>query len=97
MTMAIQAIQGLQPILQNQMTPKTTPSDFSEVLSQAMNGLNATQSASSQARVDLATGKSTDLHNIMIKTEEASLSMQLAIEVRNKGIEAYQEMMRMQL
>jgi len=33
----------------------------------------------------------------MIKTEEASLSMQLAIEVRNKGIEAYQEMMRMQL
>ncbi|QNR21474.1 flagellar hook-basal body complex protein FliE [Exiguobacterium sp. Helios] len=95
--MAIQPIQSMQMVLPSQSVTKTTPSDFSEVLSQAMNGLNEAQQASSQARVDLATGKTTDLHNIMIKTEEASLSMQLAIEVRNKGIEAYQEMMRMQL
>ncbi|ACB61332.1 MULTISPECIES: flagellar hook-basal body complex protein FliE [Exiguobacterium] len=95
--MAIQPIQSMQMVLPSQSVAKTTPSDFSEVLSQAMNGLNDAQQASSQARVDLATGKTTDLHNIMIKTEEASLSMQLAIEVRNKGIEAYQEMMRMQL
>ena len=97
--MAIQPIQNMQMVLPlpTQTVAKTTPSDFSEVLSEAMNGLNATQHASSQARVDLATGKTTDLHNIMIKTEEASLSMQLALEVRNKGIEAYQEMMRMQL
>jgi flagellar hook-basal body complex protein FliE len=87
----------MQMVLPTQTIAKTTPSDFSEVLSEAMNGLNATQQASSQARVDLATGKTTYLHNIMIKTAEASLSMQLAVEVRNKGIEAYQEMMRMQL
>lgn len=96
--MAIQAIQGMQQmVLPSQSIAKASPGDFSDVLSQAINGLNDTQQASSQARVDLATGKTTDLHNIMIKTEEASLSMQLAIEVRNKGIEAYQEMMRMQL
>ncbi|MBR2757985.1 MAG: flagellar hook-basal body complex protein FliE, partial [Exiguobacterium sp.] len=50
----------------------------------------------SQARKDLAVGKA-DLHQVMIQSEESSIVMQLAIEVRNKAVEAYQEMMRMQV
>ncbi|WP_114571082.1 flagellar hook-basal body complex protein FliE [Exiguobacterium flavidum] len=95
--MEIQPIQFQTMGISSMQAPKATPSDFGALLSDAISGLNEKQNVSSQARVDLATGKTTDLHNIMIKTEEASLSMQLAIEVRNKAMEAYQEMMRMQL
>lgn len=38
-----------------------------------------------------------DIHNLMLAIEEAGIAMQLTIEVRNKLVEAYQEIMRMQL
>ncbi|WP_313119110.1 flagellar hook-basal body complex protein FliE, partial [Proteiniclasticum ruminis] len=46
---------------------------------------------------DFAAGKTDDLHNVMIGVEEARLSMELAVQVRNKIIEAYKELTQMQL
>lgn len=77
-------------------TNQTTPSQFGSYLNEAMKSLNETQQATSAARADLAVGKA-DLHQVMIQSEESSIAMQLAIEVRNKAVEAYQEMMRMQV
>jgi flagellar hook-basal body complex protein FliE len=41
--------------------------------------------------------KSVNVHQVMLALEEASLSLQLAVQVRNKVVEAYQEIARMQL
>ena len=45
----------------------------------------------------LALGKEVDLHEVMIASQKASVTMQLTLEIRNKAVEAYQEMMRMQV
>lgn len=42
-------------------------------------------------------GDETDIHNVMLNAEEAKMSMELAVQVRNKLVEAYQELSRMQL
>ena len=45
----------------------------------------------------MLSGENVPLHQVMIATEEASVSFQLMVEVRNKLLEAYQELMRMQV
>lgn len=45
---------------------------------------------------ELAVGKPFDLHEIAIATEKADLSFRLLLQIRNKLLEAYQEIMRMQ-
>ncbi|MBN1107094.1 MAG: flagellar hook-basal body complex protein FliE [Deltaproteobacteria bacterium] len=49
-----------------------------------------------QKTQEFAVGKSFDLHEIMIATEKADLSFRLLVQIRNKLMEAYQEVMRMQ-
>lgn len=43
------------------------------------------------------TGQISDVHNLMIASEKAQIGLQLTVQVRNKVVEAYQEIMRMQL
>ncbi|MHB8926055.1 MAG: flagellar hook-basal body complex protein FliE [Bacillota bacterium] len=73
----------------------TGGSSFADLLNQAIGDVNQMQLQAEQAGMDLAAGKVTDLHQVMITTEKANLALQLAIQVRNKVIEAYQEIMRM--
>lgn len=70
---------------------------FSEVLSSALNKLNETQGRADNLSLELLTGEVQDIHQVTIAMQEAKLSMQLAVEVRNKVIEAYQEISRMQV
>lgn len=93
--MKINPIQLMSPEMTSPVK-RTTPSQFGSYLNEAIKSLNETQQATSTARKDLVLGKA-DLHQVMIQSEESSIAMQLAIEVRNKAVEAYQEMMRMQV
>lgn len=68
---------------------------FGKFLQDAVNNLQQVQSASDQATIQLAEGKPVDLHDVMIKTEQANLTFQLALQVRNKLLDSYQEVMRM--
>lgn len=43
----------------------------------------------------LATGESDDLHNLMINTQQAEISLDLVLQIRNKALDAYNEIMRM--
>ncbi len=70
---------------------------FSKVLNNAINKLNNTQVAADNLAVEFLTGDIQDIHQVTIAMQEAKLSMQLAVEVRNKVIEAYQEISRMQV
>jgi flagellar hook-basal body complex protein FliE len=49
------------------------------------------------SQIDLVTGNARDMHTAVLSAEKASLVMDLVISVRNKAIEAYQEIMRMPL
>ena len=66
---------------------------FSELVSK----VNDMQVQSDQAIQGLATGENKNLHEVMISMEKASISFQFLSQVRNKAVEAYQEVMRMQV
>jgi flagellar hook-basal body complex protein FliE len=70
---------------------------FSDALTAAIEKVNSQQIQSEKATEALASGKAPDLHTVMITAEKATLSFQLAVQVRNKVMEAYQEIMRMQV
>ncbi|SHG58504.1 flagellar hook-basal body complex protein FliE [Thermosyntropha lipolytica DSM 11003] len=70
---------------------------FAELLNQALRQVDSLQKDASASAVRLLTGEEEYLHNVMIAYEKASLALQLTVEIRNKVLEAYQELMRMQM
>ena len=60
-----------------------------------MDEVSQKQSDANQAVTGLMSGKNVSLHQAMISMEEASVSFQMMVEVRNKVLESYQELMRM--
>jgi flagellar hook-basal body complex protein FliE len=72
-------------------------SGFGKALTNAIEGLNQTQNDADDKSVQLAAGEPIDLHEVMLARETASLDFQLALQVRNKLVEAYQDVMRMQV
>ena len=88
--------QGLTP-LQTKVdtTGKQHDVAFGDVLKQMVEDVNSMQVAADEMQVQLATGEISDVHDVMIAVEEANVAMELMLEIRNKIIEAYQEVMRM--
>jgi flagellar hook-basal body complex protein FliE len=70
---------------------------FESTLGRLVSDVSAKQAAASEAVSGLATGAGVPLHQAVIAMEEASVSFQLMVEVRNKLLESYQELMRMQI
>jgi flagellar hook-basal body complex protein FliE len=70
---------------------------FGEALKAKMEDLNKSQAVGDKAAQDMATGRADDVAQTMLRIEQANVSLQLAMTVRNKAIEAYQEVMRMQV
>jgi len=76
---------------------QTAKSDFSKWFNSEMNELNQQLKASEINLEKLATGETNNLHEVMLSLEKAKMSFQLTVQVRNKLLEAYQEIMRMQI
>lgn len=70
---------------------------FGQVLADALNDVNQLQKNADKASVDLSAGKIQDVSEAVIAAEKASIALQLTMQVRNKIIDAYQEVMRMQV
>lgn len=70
---------------------------FGDMISTQIEKLNGMQAQSDALVQDFAAGGTEDLHQVMIAAEEARLSMELAVQVRNKVIEAYKELNNMPL
>ena len=71
--------------------------DFKQVLTDALEQVNDHQLQAEALHNELAEGQTDNLHQVAVAAEKASLSLQLALQVRNKAVEAYQEIMRMQI
>lgn len=72
-------------------------SGFLDSLKSAIGTVNDTQLEAARAIDALMTGETQDLHRTMIAMEEASVSFQLMMQIRNKLVAAYEEIQRMQL
>lgn len=78
--------------------PNTPSTDaFARLFSEGLGDVNSSVSAAEHAMSDLAAGKPVELHEVMISLERAQISVQTFVQVRNKLVEAYQDLMRMQL
>ena len=68
---------------------------FEETLKQFVSDVNDLQNRADELKVKWATGELTDVHEATIAAEEAGTALELMVEIRNKIVEAYQEIMRM--
>ena len=78
----------------NISTPAEAQKKFSVFLKESINEVNAAQIQSDEVTKKMALGENVDLHTVMITSQKASVMLQTTIEIRNKAVEAYQEMMR---
>jgi flagellar hook-basal body complex protein FliE len=78
-------------------TSASDSSSFQNMLGGFVQEVSDKQAAASQAVSGLLSGKNVSLHQAMISVEEASVSFQLMVEVRNRLLDSYQELMRMQV
>jgi flagellar hook-basal body complex protein FliE len=70
---------------------------FQDVLKEALESANTLQQNYDRALNELIKGNEINIHDIIIAGEKARLSLELTLQIRNKAIEAYQEIMRMQV
>ena len=70
---------------------------FGQVLADALGDVNKLQLSAQQASAELAAGKIQDVSEVVIATEKATIALQLTMQIRNKVVDAYSEMMRMQV
>jgi flagellar hook-basal body complex protein FliE len=71
--------------------------DFGAALKDAVGALGQLGQQADVSTMKLAAGEPIDIHEVMLNTEQASLGFSMAIQVRNKLIDAYQEVMRMSI
>ena len=70
---------------------------FADTLSESLDKVNDLQKEADVAIEDFATGKTRNIHETMIAVNKADLAFRLTMQVRNKIVEAYQEVMRTQV
>ena len=71
--------------------------DFGNLLAQGIQRLDDVRSTADDLAVQAATGDLRDVHDYMIASTEASVATELTVAVRNKAVEAFTEIMRMQV
>ena len=79
------------------VTGAGTGTDFGSSLASAMDKLGALQQNSDALATKVATGELKNPHEYLMAAQEASIATQTAVAVRNKALEAFSEIMRMQL
>jgi len=75
----------------------TTQKSFADTLKEAIGSVNELQTQANKAAQDLATGRTDNIQEVMIASEKADIALKLMVQVRNKIIDAYQEVMKMQV
>lgn len=87
---------GQQNIADGNDTGETL-NTFGQLLKDQMNQINALQAGADKAVQTYAVGGDIELHNVVLAVDKADMALQLATQIRNKLIGAYQEISRMQV
>lgn len=89
----IDALQGMAKSTGESDSVSTGPT-FGQILQNAIGEVNSSQLHAGDMAKRFAAGEPIDVHQVMIAAQEASVSLNLAIQVRNKLVDGYQELMR---
>jgi flagellar hook-basal body complex protein FliE len=81
----------------NRVSSSPTVDGAGKFFSELVSKVNDIQVQSDKSIQGLASGENKNLHEVMIAVEKASISFQFMTQVRNKAIEAYQQVMQMQV
>ncbi len=96
-----QALQSISPVslasVKETTAAKSEGNDFLTVLKASLNDVNNMQIKGDKALKDIATGEVKDLHQAAIAIDKAEISMKMMLEVRNKALSAYKEILRTQI
>ena len=76
--------------------PSSSPS-FGQMLQGALGQVSGLQDHAAQMTTAFAQGKTGDIHSVMIASEQATMALQLTTQIRNKAVDAYQEVMRISM
>ncbi|HEX9593857.1 MAG TPA: flagellar hook-basal body complex protein FliE [bacterium] len=93
----LRAVLGPENRVQGFTSEAPAATSFAEALKESLVEVNDRQIQANAAAAALVTGRGGALHDVMIQMKEAQVSFELVLAVRNKVIEAYQEVMRMQV
>ena len=88
---------GTDPVDNTPLVAAGNAVDFSGLMKKALTDLNASQVSANDAIKNLASGGDDNLHDVIISMEQAGMTLQYAIEIRNKLLDAYQSVIQMQI
>lgn len=74
-----------------------SPASFAEILQEKLAEVDALQKRADALLEGFLSGQVDDVHEVMLAAQQAELALQLTVEIRNRVLEAYQEIARMQL
>jgi flagellar hook-basal body complex protein FliE len=85
------------PVGRTSYTDRVTAPGFADMFENFVRGVDQKKKISKTATQDLILGRSDNIHEAVVKSEEAGVAFNLMIEVRNKLVDNYKELMRMQV
>lgn len=98
MSSPINGIQGIAPPQAPELRPaKGDAAEFTKALDSAVSGLERSLDVAEHKTERMLSGRPEELHSVVMATQRAGLELELFLEVRNKVIQAYQEVMRAQV
>jgi flagellar hook-basal body complex protein FliE len=92
---AISSISGLEPL--QPLAQAGKPGEFQSVLEGTIQKLESVNNDATDAVQKFLTGENEELHTTVLATQKAEIAFDLGLQVRNKVVSAYQEIMRMQM
>jgi len=95
--LSVNSINNLIPVEKTANIEKNSGVEFKDVLNEALNSVSGLDNADKQIDLGLLTGDIDNIHTALIESEKANIALDLTIQIRNKVIDAYNEIMRMQI
>ena len=90
---------GVEPVIIDKTSPteRVTAPGFAQMFEDFIKGVDKKKKISAKETQDLILGRSDNIHEAVVKSQEAGVAFNLMIEVRNKLVDSYKELMRMQV
>lgn len=99
MSLSIEAVSNFGQLFDNSSTQKVTEQEnsFANILSDSINETKQAEAVDDASSVDLMSGTEDSLQSAMIDAQKAELTLQLTVQIRNKILDSYNEIMNMQV
>lgn len=81
----------------SQENSKTEKNSFGKILQESMTNLDNNITSTQESLENIISGKSDDFHSYIVQSEKTAVNLQMTLQVRNKIVDAYNEIMRMQV